>query len=70
MNEFDVTRLHLVGTEMISGAIREVLLSMSDEEFLYYTEYIFSICERADMVGTTNHILDIFRKEQDDEYIN
>ncbi len=62
MSEFDVNRLHLVGTEMISGAMRELLLSMSDEEFVHYTEYIYSICERTDMIGMSGHLLDIFEK--------
>lgn len=63
MSGFDVNRLHLVGTEMISGAMRDLLLTMSDEEFLYYTEYIYSICERADMIGMSGHLLDIFEKK-------
>lgn len=63
MSEFNVKRLHLVGTEMISGAMRELLLSMSDEEFLYYIDYIFSICERADMIGMSGHLLDVFEKK-------
>lgn len=63
MSGFNVKRLHLVGTEMISGAMRELLLSMSDEEFLYYTDYIYSICERADMIGMSGHLLDVFEKK-------
>lgn len=64
MSGFDVHRLHLVGTEMISGAMRELLLSMSDEEFACYVEYIYSICERADMIGLSGHLLDIYEKKQ------
>ena len=63
MSEFDVNRLHSVGAEMISGAIRELLLSMTDEEFLNYTEYVYSICERTDMIGMSGHLLDIFEKK-------
>lgn len=63
MSGFDSNRLHLVGTEMLSGAMRELLLSMSDEEFFYYTEYIYSICERTDMIGMSGHLLDIFEKK-------
>lgn len=62
MRDFHVKRLHLVGTEMLSGGIRELLLSLSDEEFLYYTEYIYSISERPDMIGLSGHLLDIFEK--------
>lgn len=64
MSGFDVNRLHLVGTEMISGAMRELLTSMSEEAFYYYTEYVYSICERADMIGLSGHLLDIFEKRQ------
>ena len=64
MDGFEVNRLHLVGTEMMSGGLRELLLSMTDEEFLYYIEYIYSICERADMIGLSGHLLDIFEKKQ------
>lgn len=64
MKEFDVKRLHLVGTEMISGAMRDLLLYMSEEEFLLYTEYIYSICERTDMIGLSGHLLDIFEKKR------
>ena len=63
MSGFNVNRLHLVGTEMISGAMRELLLSMTDEEFGYYTEYIYSICERPDMIGLSGHLLDIYEKK-------
>ncbi len=63
MRDFYVNRLHLVGTEMLSGGIRELLLTMSDEEFFYYTEYIYSICERSDMIGLSGHLLDIFEKK-------
>lgn len=63
MSGFDVNRLHLVGTEMISGAMRELLLSMTDEEFGHYTDYIYSICERPDMIGLSGHLLDIFEKQ-------
>ena len=61
----NVNRLHLVGTEMISGAMRELLLSMTDEEFGHYIDYIYSICERPDMIGLSGHLLDIYEKKQE-----
>ena len=63
MRGFDVNRLHLAGTDMISGAMRELLDAMSDEEFSCYAEYVYSICERADMIGMSGHLLDIFEKK-------
>ena len=63
MSGFNVNRLHLVGAEMLSGGIRELLLTLSDEELLYYADYIYSICERPDMIGLSGHLLDIFEKK-------
>ena len=36
---------------------------MDDDFFAVYLNYHFAICERADMVGTSHHILDIHRKD-------
>jgi len=62
MRRFSVERLHLVGTDMFSGMIRDLLANMSDETFNMYVEYIYTICERLDMIGLSGHLLDIFRK--------
>ena len=62
MGNFSVERLHLVGTDMISGMIRDLLANMNEETFDRYVEYVFSICERPDMIGLSGHLLDVFRK--------
>ncbi len=62
MQGFDVERLHYVGTDMLSHIVKVGLDLMDDEAFAFYMKYHFSICERADMVGVTNHMLDVFRK--------
>ncbi len=63
MGTFDVERLHYVGTDMLTHFIGNAVDEMTDDTFSKYMKYHLYICERADMVGTTNHILDIFRKE-------
>jgi ubiquinone/menaquinone biosynthesis C-methylase UbiE len=63
MAEFHVTRLHYIGTDMATNYMRPVIDEMDDEMFGLYLQYHFAICERADCVGTSHHILDIFRKE-------
>lgn len=63
MRHFPVTRLHYVGTDMLTRFIKDTVDTMDDETFMLYMKYHFCICERPDMVGATNHILDIFRKE-------
>ena len=48
---------------MLTHFIKATVDEMDDETFDIYMRYHLSICERSDMVGATNHILDIFRKE-------
>lgn len=63
MSHFAVKRLHYVGTDMLTRYICDTVDNMDEETFGLYMKYHLSICERPDMVGATNHILDIFRKE-------
>lgn len=62
MDGFPVTRLHYVGTDMATNYMRSTVDEMDDELFGLYLKYHFSICERCDCVGTSHHILDVFRK--------
>jgi len=63
MEQFNVTRLHYVGVDMLSRFIKKAIDEMDDKTFALYMKYHLCICERPDMVGATNHILDVFRKE-------
>lgn len=63
MSNFKTERLHYVGTDMLTHMMRECIDAMSDEVFEIYMNYHLNICERPDMVGATNHVLDVFRKE-------
>ena len=62
MDGFAVTRLHYVGTDMATNYMRPVIDEMDDDFFELYLRYHFTICERADCVGISHHILDIHRK--------
>lgn len=64
MSSFAVERLHYVGTDMATNYMRDCVDSMDEEMFRQFLNYHFYICERADMVGASNHILDVFRKEE------
>ena len=63
MKNFHTERLHYVGTDMLTHFIGNAVDEMDEDTFSKYMKYHLIICERADMVGTTNHMLDIFRKE-------
>ncbi len=62
MADFDVKRLHYVGTDMATHYMRQTIDEMDEEFYQLYLKYHFTICERADMVGTSHHILDVFQK--------
>ncbi len=62
MSRFNTQRLHYVGTDMITRFIGSTVDEMDDETFELYMKYHLSICERYDMVGASNHVLDVFRK--------
>jgi len=63
MSHFSVTRLHYIGTDLATNYMRNTVDEMDDEMFETYLRYHFYACERADLVGASHHILDIFRKE-------
>lgn len=62
MADFHTERLHYVGTDMATNYMRNVIDGMEDDMFNMYLRYHFVICERADCVGVSHHILDIHRK--------
>jgi len=62
MKCFNTERLHYVGVDLFSHFIGEAIDEMDDEVFALYLRYHYAVCERADLVGITNHALDVFRK--------
>lgn len=63
MGGLPVERLHFVGTDMATGYMRDTIDQMDDELYELYVQYHFAICERSDLVGASNHFLDIFQKQ-------
>lgn len=63
MARFPVTRLHYVASDGFTHYMRDCLSQMDEDLYQMYLSYHFATCERQDMVGYSNHILDIFRKE-------
>ena len=52
----------LVAADGASRYIREYLEEMDEETFEKWLSYHFATCERQDLIGATNHALDILRK--------
>ena len=70
LNNFDVERLHYVATDLFTHYIRDTIEAMDTETFDLYLKYHFAVCERSDMVGITNHSLDIFKKDSNIGEVN
>lgn len=62
MKEYDVTRLHYIGVDMLSYLYDDRLDNLNDREFDEYMKFLSNLCEREDCVGLSIHMLDIFRK--------
>ncbi len=63
MDGLPVRRLHFVGTDMATGYMRDTIDQMDDELYELYLRYHFAVCERPDLVGASNHFLDVARKK-------
>lgn len=62
MKNYDVTRLHFVGVDMLSYLYSNDLDKLNKKEFNEYMKFLSTICERDDLTGFSIHMLDIFRK--------
>lgn len=63
MKNYNVTRLHFVGVDMLSYLYNNKLNMLNKREFEEYMKFLSTICEREDLVGFSIHMLDIFKKE-------
>ena len=57
-----VKRLKLVATDGATNYKREFIDEMDDDTFGKWLEFHFATCERQDLVGASNHTLDILKK--------
>jgi SAM-dependent methyltransferase len=62
-SRFDVTQLHFLATDGYANHMRQTLAEMDEATFQLFLRYHFATCERLDLVGYSNHTLDIFRKD-------
>ena len=58
-----VTQLHFLATDGYANHMRQTLAEMDEDTFQLFLRYHFATCERTDMIGYSNHTLDIFRKD-------
>lgn len=59
-----VERQALIATDGATVYMRDMVDAMDQETFARWMEYHLQICERQDLIGATNHSLDILRKNK------
>lgn len=59
----NVTRIKLVATDGATNYMRECIDNMDTSTFEMWIKFHLATCERQDLIGATNHCLDILRKE-------
>ena len=57
-----VRRLHLVGADLFTRYIAGTVEAMDDETYTLYLNDHFAVCEHAELVGISNHTLDVLQK--------
>lgn len=60
----NIKRVKIVAADGATNYMRECIDEMDDATFDVWMKYHFSICERMDLLGATNHSLDILKKIQ------
>ena len=58
-----VERLKLVATDGATNYLRPLIDGMDAETFEKWMEFHLITCERQDLIGASNHTLDILRKK-------
>ena len=62
-NAVPVTRIKFIATDGATNYRRELIDSMDKETFATWVEYHLAVCERQDLVGASDHTLDILQKK-------
>ncbi len=60
---FPVKRENLIATDGAATYMPEMMENMTEQEYEYFLQFHFSTCERQDLLGASNHTLDILKKE-------
>ena len=58
---FPLDRIKFVATDGAAHYLREFIDEMDQETFAEWMKYHFAICERQDLIGASNHTLDILK---------
>ena len=62
MQDSGLIRYKLISPDGPTNYIRKTLKKLTDEEFEKYVDYVYSISDRADLIGAAAHTVDILKK--------
>ena len=60
--EAGLERIKIITPDGPANYMRQVLNSLTEEEFGLFIQYHLSTCERQDLIGAAAHTVDILRK--------
>ena len=63
LRENGVSLLHEVASDGASELMDEEINAMSEESYRQYLRYHFYCCEKPELLGMSNHLLFVGRKE-------
>lgn len=58
----EIERIKIVAADGATNYMRECIVEMDEETFEVWMKYHFATCERMDLIGATNHSLDILKR--------
>lgn len=61
-NSLKLERIKIINPDGIANHLRDMVNSLSDEEYAEFIKYNLSICERPELLGSGYHTLDILKK--------
>jgi len=61
-DKVNATRVKIIAADGMANYMREKITAMSEEMFQLFFEYHLATCERMDLMGATNHTVDILTK--------
>lgn len=64
-SHFDVTQLHFVAADGCAHHIARTIDAMDAKTYGLFLRYHFATCERQELIGYSNHTLDIFQKNRE-----
>lgn len=63
----NIQREKIIAADGATNYMRECIDAMDEKTFEIWMKYHLSICERMDLIGATNHSVDILRKKEEEQ---